>query len=80
MRKKMRKHLILPSALLIVLLLCGTVSASAEAAEPRETEMLQKKQQKQQKRQKRQRNRTERRRRHRRKKFSRTVPPGRWKK
>ena len=32
MRKKMRKHLILPSALLIVLLLCGTVSASAEAA------------------------------------------------
>ncbi len=32
MRKKMRKHLILPSALLIVLLICGTVSASAEAA------------------------------------------------
>lgn len=33
MRKKMRKHLILPSALLIALLFCGTVSASAEAAE-----------------------------------------------
>ena len=35
MRKKMRKHLILPSALLIALLFCGTVSASAEAAEAR---------------------------------------------
>ena len=33
MRKKMRKHLILPSALLIALVVCGTVSVSAETAE-----------------------------------------------
>ena len=32
MRKKKKKYLILPSALLIALLICGTVSASAETA------------------------------------------------
>ena len=33
MSKRMRKHLILPSALLIALVACGTVSVSAETAE-----------------------------------------------